>query len=93
MNEEEARRLLEEQLARYRGASYAELLRLLGTQDVCELHGPSGAWYQIEFSAVWDRHKGGDLRVIGSIDDGGWRAFRPLSSDFIVRPDGTFVGE
>jgi hypothetical protein len=42
---------------------------------------------------VWDDRTGGDLRVIGSIDDGGWRAFRPLSSDFIVRPDGTFVGE
>lgn len=35
----------------------------------------------------------GAIRVIGSIDDGGWRAFRPLSDDFIRAPDGTFVGE
>jgi hypothetical protein len=72
---------------------YTRLLRLLETQDVCELHGPSGTWYQIEIQAVWDARKSGDLRVIGSIDDGTWRALRPRSSDFIVRPDGTFVGE
>jgi hypothetical protein len=93
MNEEEARQLLEEQLAHYRGIGYTGLLQLLETRDVCMLHGPSGTRYQIEIQAVWDDRKGGDLRVIGSIDDGGWRALRPLSSDFIVRPDGTFVGE
>ena len=31
--------------------------------------------------------------MMASIDDRGWRAFVPLTSDFIVRPDGTFVGE
>jgi hypothetical protein len=31
--------------------------------------------------------------VIGSIDDGGWRAFRPLTDDFIMRRDGTLVSE
>ena len=55
--------------------------------------GTSGTVYQLEIQAVWDGRKGGDLRVMGSIDDKGWRAFAPLISDFIVRPDGTFVGE
>jgi hypothetical protein len=31
--------------------------------------------------------------VLGSIDDGGWRAFAPLTRSFIKSPDGTFVGE
>ena len=28
-----------------------------------------------------------------AIDDGGLRAFAPLSDDFIMAPDGSFVGE
>jgi hypothetical protein len=30
---------------------------------------------------------------MGAIDDGGWRAFIPLSADFIMAPEGRFVGE
>jgi hypothetical protein len=33
------------------------------------------------------------VRVIGSIDDGGWWTFKPLTEDFILAPDGTFAGE
>jgi len=45
---------------------------------------------------MWDnpRSKQGDLRVIASIDDGGFTtSFTPLTSDFIKSPGGTFVGE
>jgi hypothetical protein len=31
--------------------------------------------------------------VIVNVDDGGFRAFVPLTADFIVGPDGSFVGE
>jgi hypothetical protein len=31
--------------------------------------------------------------VLGSIDDGGWRAFKPLCRDFIKAPDGSAVKE
>jgi hypothetical protein len=37
--------------------------------------------------------RGGPLRVLGSIDDGGWRALSPLCDDFVLAPDGRFVGE
>jgi hypothetical protein len=30
---------------------------------------------------------------VGSIDDGGWRAFLPLTDGLVVAPDGTIVGE
>lgn len=91
MDTQEARRLIEEQLAKYRMMGYTALLRLLDEQETFELEGAGGTKYQIEITAVWDSRKGGDLRVIGCIDDGGWRAFVPLSSDFIVRSDGTLV--
>ena len=93
MNKKEATAILAEHLKEYRKRSYAELQFLLNEQEVCEVAGPSGTVYQLEFQAVWDSKKGEDLRVMGSIDDGGWRAFVPLGHDFIMRPDGTFVGE
>ena len=58
-----------------------------------EVDGSSGRWYQIETSVFWDGAKDRDLRVIVSIDDGGWRAFAPMTDDFIMAPDGSFVGE
>jgi hypothetical protein len=30
---------------------------------------------------------------MAAVDDGGWWAFKPLTRDFIKRPDGTFVDE
>jgi hypothetical protein len=44
-------------------------------------------------SAHWDSAPNGDVRVIGCVDDGGWRAFLPLSDSFIKAADGSFVGE
>jgi hypothetical protein len=55
--------------------------------------GVSGTRYQVEITAFWDSGKPGNLRVLAAIDDGGWRAFKPLSTDFIMAPDGSFVGE
>jgi len=31
--------------------------------------------------------------MMGGIDDGGLRAFMPLCDDFIIAPNGRFVGE
>ena len=70
-----------------------ELVALLGKPQVTELRGPSGANYQVEVEAHWDQEPGGALRVLGSIHDGGWRALKPLTDDFIVASDNTFVGE
>ena len=93
MNEAEARTVLHGHLEAYRTRTYAELRALLGKPQVTELRGPSGATYQMEIEVHWDHRPGGTLRVIGSADDGGWRALRPVTDDFILAPDGTFVGE
>lgn len=53
----------------------------------------SGVQYQVDVQAFWDSRQPGNLRVIVAIDDGGWRAFKPISTDFIVASDGSFVGE
>jgi len=93
MDNEEATRILAQELAKYRRDSYADLQRLLKEVDAYEVAGPSSANYQIEIQAVWDDEPNGHLRVIGGIDDGGLRAFVPLTDDFILSPSGEFIGE
>lgn len=93
MDKEEGLAILKERLQEYRERSYDELTQLIDSQDTFQVSGPSGAEYQLEVQAFWDGGSPGDLRILGSIDDGGWRAFSPLSEDFIMKSDGTFVGE
>ena len=93
MDTDEAQTILADSLEGYRKRGYAKLLPLLRKPETSRLITENGVSYQLEFQAVWDDRKGGNLRVIASIDDGGLRALRPLSNDFIVAPDGTFVGE
>lgn len=94
MDQDEAIGVLRDHLRGYRARTYAELVTLIGDADATELAGKSGATYQIEVEVFWDAERGGDVRVLGSIDDGSfWRAFKPLCADFLVAPDGRFVGE
>lgn len=93
MDKAEALEVLPKEIARYRKRSYAELAGLVGNVDACEVKAASGAAYQIEIQVYWDSKKGGDLRVIGGVDDGGWRAFAPLTDDFILNAEGEFIDE
>jgi hypothetical protein len=89
----EALALLESHLLAWRQRSHTELASLIGRQACAELVGPSGTTYQLEVEAHWDARPGGNIRVIGAIDDGGTRSFVPLTADFLLAPDGHFVGE
>ena len=93
MDKVEAKRLLEAAVAELRAKSRVELERLIGAPDAYEVQGKSGKTYQMEKQAFWDDKKGQDLRVLVSIDDGGWRALAPMGYSFIMAPDGSFVGE
>jgi hypothetical protein len=91
---DEARAILAEELGRLRAGTHRELVeRLLGRPETIEVTGPSGVTYQVELQAFSDAGTPGNLRVLAAIDDGGFRAFVPLTEDFIVAPDGSFVGE
>ena len=94
IDQAEAQLLVEAALDNLRQATYAELVdRLLDKQETLERVGATGARYGIEIQAFWDDKRKGNLRVRAAIDDGGWRAFVPLTADFIRAPDGSFVGE
>jgi hypothetical protein len=89
MDKTEARQLLTAFLEELQQQSYQELQAYLSHPVCIERPGPSGAIYQIEYQAVWDSHPGGDLRLIASIDDGGFlSALLPLTLDVLVSPPG-----
>ena len=56
-----------------------------------EATGPSGQPYEGHIPVFWQGGADGPVKVIGSIDDGGWRTFVPLMTDFTVTPDGTVL--
>jgi hypothetical protein len=93
MDNIEAKQILSAHINQLRNMSYAELCHLIGKTDSREQVGDSGTMYQLEIQAWWDDRSEQNLRVTVSIDDGGWRAFVPLTDDFIIAPDGSFVGE
>jgi len=93
MDRQEAVELLEAELEKYRRRSYDELLQLRKLVDDFGVVGPSGTTYGIEVQAFWDSKRCRNLRVIASIDGGGISTCRPLCRDFIIAPDGRFIGE
>ena len=93
MDKAEAKSLLSQELSRYRELPYAKLFSLVDKIETFERAAPSGVTYQIEMQVFVDDESRQTVRVLGSIDDGGWRAFAPLTDDFILAPDGSFVGE
>lgn len=93
MNDRVAHELIYARLQRLRALSYAELIAMVGRCEITEIVGHDGRQYQLQTQVCWDGRDGGNVRVIVSADDGGWRALIPLTEDFIIRPDGTFVGE
>ena len=87
MDKEEALSLLKDFLDWLESAGYETLSARVGENDALEVTGPSDRKYQIEYDILWD-HKppNGNLRIIGSVDDGGLRAFVPLTDSRLVSP-------
>ena len=88
MNRDEALSLLNGKLDDYRQMSHAELAAKIGHEEFPEVVGSSGTEYQIEIQIRWDHKPGGDVRVMGTIDDGTFRgAFKPVCEDLLVSAD------
>ena len=94
MDKFEAGEIADAKVRELRQLPWTELRdRYLDRPETVEVVGATGMKYQVETLAVWDGAKDAALRVFVGVDDGGWRAFAPLSADFIIAPDGFFVGE
>ena len=86
MDKSEAHKILGEQLARF--GSHTELVPLVESQHVetLEVRGASGTAYQVEVQFFWDDAMRRIVRVVGSIDDGGIRAFVPMTETLLISP-------
>ena len=94
MNKTEAMQIIQAELESFRSKPYAELASLIDSEpSVGQRDGLSGKEYQFEIMVYWDDKPDGDVRVIGNVDDGGWRAYFPMGTSFIKAQDDTFVGE
>lgn len=89
MDRKAALKVLSRHLEGYRTLSYEQLTQLVGKAPET---GEDGS-FQLEIQVLWDSTPGGDVRVVGSVDDGGLRALFPLTDGFIVNSQGGFVDE
>jgi hypothetical protein len=88
LDKTEARMILRREMEGWRGLTWSELRRTIGTIETrCATGTTTGTLYQIEIEPIWDGPPGGAIRVLGAIDDGGIHAFLPLTDDFLVEPD------
>jgi hypothetical protein len=55
--------------------------------------GPSGTEWHLQVEIFWDDKPGGDIRVAAAVCGGPISCSFPKSTDFIIGPDGSFVGE
>lgn len=87
MNTVEAAEVLNQQLARF--SNYAEVVPLVESRHVelLEMTAASGVKYQMEIQFFWDDSSKRVVRVFGSIDDGGLRAFMPLTQSLLISPE------
>jgi hypothetical protein len=93
MDTHEARTVLSEQILPYRGEGYKALQRLLAEADIFEIQGPSGAAYRIQIEAVWDDRPGGNLRVLGLLEDAEDPGpFGPVTDEFTITSTGAILG-
>jgi hypothetical protein len=94
LDKQEASQILSEKAQELRSLTYDELReRYWGDGVATTVSGPSGCQYQLEIQAFWDDKAARTVRVALGIDDGGWRAFIPLTTSFIIAPDGSFVDD
>lgn len=77
--------LLQEHLDRHAARPFAELSSLIGATPVTERSKIEGKEYQIEINVFWDDDAMRAIRLVGSIDDGGWRSLVPLTLTVIVK--------
>lgn len=93
MDKAEALAVVRSELNRWREHSWSALSKRIGSSETTGVTGVSGTLYQVQIQVFWDDKPEGVIRVSGAVDDGGLRAFMPLTDDFLLSPDGTFVGE
>jgi hypothetical protein len=88
-----AQKVLDKWVAKLRSVPYRELASRVGSVTTDDVARDGERSWQVEVQVAWEDEPDGNVRVTVSIDDGGLRAFVPLTNDFIKAPSGEFIGE
>jgi len=88
-----AQKVLDKWVTRLRSEPYRELASRVGSVTTDEVVRDAERSWQLEVQVSWDDEMDGNVHVMVSIDDGGLRAFVPMTNDFIKSPSGEFIGE
>ena len=88
-----AQKVLDKWVAKLRKEPYRELASRVGSVTTDDIARDGERSWQLEIQVLWDDEPNGNVRVMVSIDDGGLRAFIPMTNDFIKSPSGEFIGE
>ena len=86
-----ARKVLNAWLAKLRAVPYKELAARVDSVTNDEVARDSERSWQVEVQVLWDDEPDGNIRVTVSIDDGGLRAFVPMTDGFVKTPSGDIV--
>jgi len=89
----EALRIIEQYLETYRRLDYSELILKIGEQETFEGENEAGEKNQIEIDFFYDDEKTKNFRITGMISFNLATDYAPVTSDFIISPDGKFIGE
>jgi len=86
-NKTEALSILDREMSRFSDISYDECIRDVEGNPVVSknITGESGVEYQVEIEMIWDHLRNGPIRIIGGIDDGRLRAYKPLTRSIIIK--------
>ena len=93
MDKGEARMIAERDLKVYRDMTYENIRSEIGSAESFERVSELGEPYQIEFEFFYDNHREGNIRVTAAVSYSGWTEFFPVSNDFIIAPNGEYIGE
>ena len=93
MDKRKAEQLAETELESYRSLQYETIAAKLGTQECFERETEDGNKYSVEVDFFYDDAEERNIRVTAMISNSFWTSISPFSSDFIVAPDGSFIGE
>jgi len=88
-----AKKVLHGWVAKLRTVPYRELASRVDSVTTDEVVRDSERSWQLEVQVLLDDEPDGNIRVVVSIDDGGLRAFVPITESFVKSPTGDFVGE
>lgn len=88
MDRKIAELILAQELDNAKKIGYRKLAKHVGGQPITrDVVASDGKRYLLEINIYWDGKKNGPIRLIVCVDDGGWRALKPLTIDAIVDPE------